>query len=255
MKRYLMLPLYFLINVSVYVGGIVFLVLGALFAFITIPFLSHHIRHKLFFGPFMGMNLRFTFSRIRVTCDPEFDPERRSVFCQTHVNLLDGQLACIVLPHEFCGMFTHWQTWIPGYGWILWMSGGIRVFPNKKNRTALITEQAKDRHKRGISILAYPEGHRTRTGAVGPFKRGSFFMARDAGYPVVPMCVRGMFEVNQPKHKLFRPGNIEVYLGKQMETEGLTDEQIGELADKMREIHVAWVEHRLTPAQKEVKAA
>ena len=253
--KYVMNPLYFLLTIFVWVGGMIGLLLGAVLGFITMPFLSQHRRHLLFFGPLMGLNVRLTFSRITVVFDPEFDPERRSVFCQNHVNMLDGQLACAVWPHEFCGLFSHWQVWFPGYGWILWMTGGIRVFPNAKNRTALITEQAKDRFRRGISILAYPEGHRTRTGEVGPFKRGSFFMARDAGYPVVPMCTRGMLQVNKPKHFLLHPGKVEVYIGKQMETQGLNDEQIAELADRMREIHVAWVERRLVVGQKEVKAA
>lgn len=255
MKNTLMFPVYVLISILTWVGGLIGLMLGAFFAFITIPIWSHHTRHMLFLGPFMGFNIRCTFSRIRVIRDPGFDPERCAVFCQNHVNMLDGQLACATIPHEFGGLFNYWHTWLPGYGWIMSLAQGIRVYPKSKGGTARITEQARDRAKRGISILAFPEGHRTRTGKVGPFKRGSFFMARDAGLPVVPMCVRGMFEVNQAGSKLFKPGDITVYFGKAIETAGLTDEQIGELAERMQQIHADFVERGLTPAEREVKAA
>lgn len=253
--QHLLVPVYFVLTVFMWSGGMVFLLLGACVGFVLTPFISQHQRFKYIFAPCMGIGVRLTFSRIRVIYDPKLDRERRSVFCQTHVNILDGQLACIPIPHEFCGLHSHWQTLVPGYGWILKLTHGIPVFPNATNRTALITEQARDRLARNISILAYPEGHRTRTGQVGPFKKGSFYMARDAGYPVVPLCVRGMFEVNKPKHKLFRPGNVQIYVGRQMETAGLTDEGIADLAERMRQVHVDWVERGFTPEQMQAAAA
>lgn len=42
-------------------------------------------------------------------------------------------------------------------------------------------------------------------GTIRKIKRGVFMMARDAGYPVVPIAVQGNFEINQKGSKLFRP--------------------------------------------------
>ena len=71
------------------------------------------------------------------------------------------------------------------------------LYPRTAGRTAELTAAAQDRVKRGLSILVFPEGHRTRDMKVGPFKRGVFFMARDANIPVVPLAVHGIHQVNQ----------------------------------------------------------
>lgn len=228
-------------------GGLAGLGIGSSLAFVTMPFMKQAERHKLFLAPAMAANVRLTLSTFNIYHDKDFNPERRAVFIQNHVNMLDGQLACHVIPHEFCGLYNHWHNWIPGYGWIMWLAHGIKVYPKSKGGVARITEQARERVAMNMSILAFPEGHRTRSGQVGPFKKGAFVMARDAGLPVVPLCVRGMLDVNQPKSSVFRPGTVDVYLGPQIETAGLTDDQLVDLAEHVRGFHVRWVEEGAMP--------
>lgn len=199
--------------------------------------------------PGMGLCVWLTGSRVDVIRDPEFDPNRVSVFCQNHVSIIDGHLACQVIPHRFCGIMNHWHFNVPGYGWIMTHARGIAVYPKKSGRTAEMAEQAKKRKSEGISILAFPEGHRTLDGSVGPFKRGIFFMARDAGIPVVALAVRGIYDVNRKGSFHFNRGKtIEVYIGKQFETAGLDDKQLEALAAEMRQIVANWVEGGQLPA-------
>ncbi len=236
-----------LLGIWTWLVGLVGLMLGSAGAVLTMPFLSHEQRHQLFLRRAMGWNVYITFSSVKIVYDPGFDPKRTSVFMQNHVSWIDGQLACIAIPHAFCGLFNYWHYRVPGYGWIMWLARGIRVFPRSQGRTAEITAQAKDRVAMGISILAFPEGHRTRDGKIGPHKRGTYFMARDAGLPVVPLCVRGLYGVNRKGTWQFWPGRIVVYVGAQMETAGLNDEQIGELADRMRAVHVDFCDRGILP--------
>ena len=233
-------------------GGLAGLGIGSALAFATMPFLNQEKRHRWFLAPAMSANVRLTLSSIRIYHDPGFDPAGRGVFIQNHVNMLDGQLACDVIPHEFCGLYNYWHNWIPGYGWVMWLARGIKVYPKSKGGVARITEQAKDRAERNMSILAFPEGHRTRSGQVGPFKKGAFVMARDAGLPVVPLCVRGMLEVNRPKSTVFRPGKIEVFFGPQIPTAGVSDDGLAELAERVREYHVRFVEEGWTPPDSQI---
>lgn len=55
-------------------------------------------------------------------------------------------------------------------------------------------------------------------------------MARDAGLPVVPLAVRGLHAICPKGSWLLRPGTIDVYVGPQVETAGLSDEEVGALA-------------------------
>ena len=190
---------------------------------------------------------------IHITYDPNFDKNRRSVFCQNHVNLLDAFVASKTIPHVFCGLMLSWQFKIPIYGWMMFVSKGIPVHNRQRGTIQYMEREAIKRREDGFSILTFPEGRRTLDGEVHEFKRGVFFMARDAGYPVVPIAVQGNYQINQKGSRLFRPGKINVYVGPQHETQGLQDKDIFDLAKKM-ESEIRNKIHEMARLQNEVDA-
>lgn len=181
---------------------------------------------------------RLAYSRFHVIYDPGFDATRASVFCQNHVNFMDAHVACRVIPGPFCGLMLASHFKIPAYGWIMRITSGIPVPSEKGGRTTALMVAARDRIARGISILVFPEAHRTRDGHLQPFKQGVFFMARDAGAPVVPIAAHGAYEVNHKGTWLFSRGPVTVWVGPQVETAGLDDEALAVVIEEMRaDIH------------------
>jgi 1-acyl-sn-glycerol-3-phosphate acyltransferase len=148
-------------------------------------------------------------------------------------------------PHAFSGLMNAWQFKIPIYGWLMAMSKGIPVRSGRRDETLKeISREAAQRKSIGMSVLVFPEGHRTLDGRIRPFRRGVFMMARNAGMPVVPVCAKGMYELNRKGSNIFHPFvRVDVFIGPQFETEGLTDAQIGELADRLRAFSVYCLEH------------
>lgn len=228
----------FQILFSVYVWTICFAWMSiiCILTYVLLPIFPYKKSHNWIAAPGFSLCMYLIFCPTKVTYDPAFDKKRRSVFCQNHVNLLDAFIASKAIPHVFCGLMNQWQFKIPIYGWMMFVSNGIPVNP-KKPREILssMTEHAKKRKQEGYSILTFPEGGRTLDGHVKTFKRGVFLMARDADYPVVPVAVEGNFRVNQKGSRLFKPGRINVYVGPQMETYGLNEDQIGNLANTCEE--------------------
>lgn len=200
--------------------------------------------HWLALRPALAWVIPICLIRVNTHMHPEFDPEARGVLLQNHVSVLDGSLATWCVPHRFCGLFNSWHFLLPGYGWIMRLSKGIGVPAEREGRAARLGAAVRDRvHHHGISVLAFPEGHRTTTGAVGPFRRGAFFMARDAGVPVIPVFQRGMFQLQNKTSWRFRsPGTVDVYFGRPIETAGLSDDQVGELAEYCHRLAETWVE-------------
>ncbi len=187
--------------------------------------------------------LAFTRSKVTPIYDRAFDRTRPSVFCFNHVNVLDAHTACATIPQPFVGLMLGWHFKIPGYGWMMKATHGIPVHPGQ-GRTEDLTREAKARAANGLSILVFPEAHRTLTGKVGPYKRGMFFMARSAGLPIVPVAVRGMFEVNHKGTMLITPGDVSVYVGPQVETANLDDAAIERLASAVQSAVADYVEGR-----------
>lgn len=67
---------------------------------------------------------------------------------------------------------------------------------------------------RGYSILVFPEGRHTTDGTMNPFRAGIGLLAKNLGIPVLPMKIKGLFEVKQTGKKFAPPGKISVSIGK-----------------------------------------
>jgi 1-acyl-sn-glycerol-3-phosphate acyltransferase len=191
----------------------------------------------------MGWIPRLTFSRLRVHFDAGFDRGRVSMFCQNHVSVLDGHVALGSIPGAFCGMQKSSYLKIPGYGWLMRLGNAIGVPPSgTPGRFEQMAEACRERASRNISILVFPEAHRTLDGKLRPFRRGVFEIARAAGLPLVPVAVRGMFDVLRKGSFVTRPGRIDVYIGPQIETAGLEESEVPELMERVRSIMDDWLE-------------
>ncbi|HYE14906.1 MAG TPA: lysophospholipid acyltransferase family protein, partial [Pyrinomonadaceae bacterium] len=90
---------------------------------------------------------------------------------------------------------------------------------------------ATDRLRSGISFGVFAEGTRARPGQLLPFKKGAFYMARDAGVAVVPVAIKNTDALMGKGTGVARPGTIEMVLLPPIETAGVvTDEDVARLA-------------------------
>ena len=65
---------------------------------------------------------------------------------------------------------------------------------------------------RGLSLFVFPEGTRSRDGRVAPFKGGSFFLALEAGLPIVPLSVIGSRHVMLKGRLATYPGTVKLVI-------------------------------------------
>ncbi len=194
------------------------------------------------FAQLFGLIPHLTLSTMRVVTHPEFCSSRMSLYVQNHNSMLDGHVGLAVVPTVICGLQNAAHLHVPIYGWLMRLGKAIPVPANRTGRLQALAEVAKSRAAEGISILVFPEGHRTRDGRTRPYRTGGLFMAREAGLPIVPICVRGLYEILPRGAWIIRPGKIEVYMGPQIETDGLSDEQLVALAEKLTVYTQTWVD-------------
>lgn len=193
--------------------------------------------HRWVTAPVFSSCTKLATMDVRVHYHPDFDRDRPSVYCQNHINLLDGHVAATAIPHAFSGLMNAWQFKIPVYGWLMTASKGIPVHSKAKGKMVdQLSAEARKRKAIGMSILTFPEGHRTMTGNVGPYKRGVLFMARNAEMPVVPLVVRGLYQANNKNMGWsFRPfQRVDVFVGPQLDLSGRADDEIGDAAKALR---------------------
>jgi long-chain acyl-CoA synthetase len=69
---------------------------------------------------------------------------------------------------------------------------------------------------RGYSVLVFPEGRHTVDGEINPFRAGIGLLASNLGIPVLPLRIRGLFEVKRAAKKVAAPWKICVRIGQPM---------------------------------------
>ena len=105
-------------------------------------------------------------------------------------------------------------------------SAGHIFIPRGQTKAAMsCIEEAKRKLTNGLSVVIFPEGSRTFTGEVGSFKRGAFQIATDLQLPIIPVTIKGAFEVMRRGTFRQRPGKIELIIHKEIDTSTYIDNQ------------------------------
>lgn len=106
---------------------------------------------------------------------------------------------------------------IPVFGRAL-KSGGYVFIKRGQNREALQSMlQAAETLKQGRSMHIFPEGTRSKTGDILPFKRGAFIIAEKAKVPVLPVTIIGSNLITPKKSLKINHGKVRMIIGKPIE--------------------------------------
>jgi len=161
-------------------------------------------------------------------------PDQPYVFMANHASSLDIWAVFVAIPCRIRLIAKKQHGRIPLFGWV--MRAGRFIFIDRKNGVAArrSIDEAGQRIHDGISVLLFPEGTRTRDGALGPFKKGGFHLAIKAGVPIVPVALRGTRELMPAGSLLLRSGTMTVIIGEPIATLGLSDAERADLNERVR---------------------
>jgi putative phosphoserine phosphatase/1-acylglycerol-3-phosphate O-acyltransferase len=160
---------------------------------------------------------------------------RPSVFVFNHQSNIDPIVVMKLLRHGFTGVGKAEAKRIPVFGLMFQLAGVAFVERGNTSqaRRALEPAVAKIIDER-LSLMIAPEGTRSRTPRLGPFKKGAFHIALQAGVPVVPVVLRGAGEVLRRGDQTIRPGTVEVVVLPPVETSSWRSQTVGEHAEEVR---------------------
>ena len=124
---------------------------------------------------------------------------------------------------------------IPILGMAMRAAGHVRLDRGNRSQAFGAYENAAEQmRQKQLTVVVYPEGTRTRTGDLLPFKKGPFVFAIDAQAPIVPCYVGGAFGI-QPKGSIrVRKSAMHIQLGEPVQVTGLQPGDRDQLLERVQ---------------------
>jgi 1-acyl-sn-glycerol-3-phosphate acyltransferase len=172
--------------------------------------------------------------RIRVTGREHLRSGDAVVFCCNHQSNIDPPILFQALHPRLHVLFKQELTRLPLLGKAFQIGGFVPIDRASREQSMAAIEQAAASLRDGNSFLTFPEGTRSRTGALLPFKRGPFLMALKAQVPVVPVAIQGGAASMRKGSPIVRPTTVSVRIGVPVETRGMDVSDREKVADLVR---------------------
>ncbi len=173
---------------------------------------------------------------VSITGREKLDRRRQYIIVSNHQSQLDILVAFrLFFPFKWISKTEVFR--IPFIGWNMSLNRYIRLKRGDKKSVKKMFLQCEKAINEGNSIYIFPEGTRSETGLLKPFKPGAFILAKKMKIPIIPIAINGTRNV-LPKHSMnFHGGHqIRAAILDEIAYEKFASFPVKELAEKVRKI-------------------
>lgn len=186
--------------------------------------------------------------RVKLIGKEKIDESRPCIYVANHCSHFDIVALARVMPIGLFFVAKKELAAVPFLGWYMRFIGHIFVDRKNKEMAMKSMQIASDKIKAGKNVISFPEGTRSKTGALQIFRRGSFIIAKEGQIDVVPVAISGSRAVLPSGSFSIRPGKITVMIGDRLEAKvhghlsteelaSLAQEKVRVLLEKNKEVH------------------
>jgi len=181
--------------------------------------------------------------RLSVSGREHLDRPGPKVVVINHGSLLDVLVLAALCPERPLAVYKRELGRMPGVGWAFRALGMIAVDRGRHELAVESLRAAARRlvHERG-TVLISPEGTRSASGRLGPFKLGAFHLAAASGAPIVPVLLLGVHDVLPPGSLVARAGTLRVECLAPIDTSDWSEERVREHAAEVRAVFLRHLE-------------
>lgn len=185
--------------------------------------------------------------RVKVRGLELLDPKQTYVFVSNHRSYLDTAAIFIYTGRRIGVLAKKELLKVPILGVGMGFVNVMAIDRTNRESAIRTTEAAAQRIKSGVSFAVFVEGTRAKPGELLPFKKGAFYMAREAGVPVVPVAIKNSDVLMGKGTGEARSGSMEMVLLPPVDTNGVvTDSDIDRLISDVRAAVAAELETGFT---------
>ena len=175
--------------------------------------------------------------RVRAAGLEQVRADRPAVYCANHTSNVEPPILFQLFRSLFPRLHILYKAGLrktPVLGLAFELAGFVGVHRGDREKAARAITQAAARLREGGSFVIFPEGTRSRTNALLPFKKGGFVMALEAQAVIVPVAILGGRSAMERGSALVRPATVSVRYGHPIETAGRDYSHRDELITEVR---------------------
>jgi putative phosphoserine phosphatase/1-acylglycerol-3-phosphate O-acyltransferase len=165
---------------------------------------------------------------------------RPAVFIFNHQSNVDLVIMARLLRRDITGVGKREIRDIPIIGRVLEAAGVVLI--DRKNTASAIASMSPlvdAMRVEGKSVALSPEGTRSITDKLAPFKKGAFHLAMQAGVPIVPVVIHNSGDVQPKGDFLYHPGTVHVEVLRPVDTSSWSVETIDKHVAEIRQLYLA----------------
>ncbi len=218
---------------SLFVAGALLLIFGPPVLFVAWLTNKHELVYPwAFFG---ARNwLRLSGMNVQVRGLEHLDPEQTYVFVSNHRSYLDTATLFLCTGRRLGLLAKKELLKVPILGYGMGFVNVMAIDRSNRERARETTTAATDRIRSGRSFAVFAEGTRAKPGEFLPFKKGAFYMAAQAGVPIVPVAIKNTDYLMGKGTGETRAGTIEMVIMPPVSTVGCSsDDDVKELVDRV----------------------
>ena len=182
-----------------------------------------------------GVQLALSLAGIRYRVSGrEHVPSAAAVFCSNHESNVDPPVLFRTLHPQLHILYKAELHKFPIMGTAFDVGGFVAVERDNRERAMQSIGRGSQSLRAGNSFLIFPEGTRSRSGHLLPFKKGGFIMAIQAQAPIVPVAVQGGRAAMRKGSAIVRPVRVSVRIGEPIPTAGMSVDDRDVLIERVR---------------------
>ncbi len=182
-------------------------------------------------------------TRIALEGREKLGDARNTVVISNHESHLDAPVLFEGLGTDFKAVVKKEIFAWPFFGRVLRRAGFVAVDRRDRIQSGQALARAVETLRGGACFLVFAEGTRSRTGELGPFKKGGFVIAIDAGSRIVPVVVQGGRDLMPRGGFRIRGGTVRVRVLDPVDAAGYSYADRDRLVGEVHERIAAAIEH------------
>jgi 1-acyl-sn-glycerol-3-phosphate acyltransferase len=179
-----------------------------------------------------GLLLRIYGMPVTVTGLERLDLSRPRIYAANHLSALDIPVLYHYLPFQFRIIAHRLVFRVPLVGGHLRAAGQLMIDPENVALSRRALREAIRTLECGMPLVVFPEGERSPTGEMLPFRRGAFYVAVAAQTDVVPVAILGTYQAFPIGSAYLCPGRLQLIIGNAIPVAGYTRSDLRALAER-----------------------